>query len=176
VLRCNLASKPVGEAYLTVRPDKRTLHLCAPADPCAEVSRISESVRPIYLSDFWGTNGDYERSRIYGLDRALAIFQSKEKPGSSLINATEIVVPANLIAEDRITFGCITSSTVATACWIVDPERGRILPPANCFEPFAVRYYQRLEGDVATDAEEVLRVRLSEHVPMEARAGVVLRS
>jgi hypothetical protein len=173
-LRRNLARKPLGEAYLTFRPDRRDLHLCAPADPRSEMSRTAESVRPIYLSDFWGGEHDRERSRIYGADKALSIFQSTVTPGPA--NESEIAVDDNQVDAEQITFDRITSRTVATTRWIVDPEQGRMLPPANCFEPVVVRYYESLERDVAADAEDVLRVRLGEHVPMEARAGVIQRS
>lgn len=173
-LRCNLASKILGKDYLAVRPDGSDLHLCAPADLCADVSRIAESVRPIYLSDFWGEKDGAEKSRIYGTDLALAIFQAGKTSGHA--NETEVAIPENLIEAKRITLGRVDSTTIAGADWIVDPEKGRILPPAKCTGPFVVRYYQQLDRDVGGQAEDILRVRLQEHVPMEARAGVVRRS
>lgn len=173
-LRCNLASKIAGKGYLAVRLDGSDLHLCAPADPCADVSQIAESVRPVYLSDFWSAKDGSEKSRIYGVDRALAIFQSDKT--SAPANAAEIALPENLVEAKRITFGRIKGTTIAGAGWIVDPEKGRILPPAKYTAPFAVRYYEQLDRDVGDQAEDILRVRLSEHVPMEARAGVVRRS
>jgi len=166
-----------GESYLAVHENGHTQKLYAPANEFADATSILESARPIYLSDFIGggkASPDKQaidlKEELYGEDRAICLYQPA--PVGSATAA-----PGSLVAIDAVlvTFGKLPDTTV-TEGWVIDPERGWIQAPPGNRDPVFLKCYLACNSNVSAEIEDAVRTRLNEHVPMEARTGVIRRS
>lgn len=151
--------------YLTLTEDRQ---LYAPADASTDAARTLQSARAIRLDDFAGPRGDDYKAEIYGEDRAVCLFQPSIPERGSTDTRTWTA-----IAAASVRFGRVTGSR--SRRWTVDPERGCVQPPAGNVGPILLRHYVAYREDIGSKLEDVMKVRLAEHVPMEARVGVVFR-
>jgi hypothetical protein len=157
-----LGPSPNGP-FLIIRHGGDDQPLYAPANESAEATRIIESARPIYLSDFVDKDPASLKRQIYGMEKVICLYQAG--PNGKPLE----------ICMDDVMFGSVPDLTVADV-WIIDPERGRIQPPKNNRNPVVLRCYLACNSKVSNEVNETVRVRLNEHIPMESRTGVVLRS
>ena len=153
----------VNHPYLDVRGYEDDQRLYLPADESADATRILESARPIYLSDFVGKDAAAFKRQIYGMEKAISLYRAV--PNGKPME----------VCLDDVMFGSVPDPAV-TNVWIIDPEQGRIQPPTNDRDPVSLRCYLACNSDISEEVTETVRVRLNEHVPMEARTGVVHRS
>ncbi|MBN8992430.1 MAG: hypothetical protein J0H42_29685 [Rhizobiales bacterium] len=151
---------------LTVCPNGGDLQLYGTANADGDATRIIESARAIYLSDFEGGDATAVKKQIYGAERVICLYEHAAGHAS---------IPPTAVDRDLVTFGSVSGQATA-ALWVIDPERGRVLPPSGNSNPASLRCYLPCKSEVSADAENVVKVRLNEHVPLEARTGVVLRS
>ncbi|MER8400442.1 hypothetical protein [Mesorhizobium sp. M1348] len=152
--------------YLTLGDDQQ---LYAPADACADATEGLQSARAIRMSDFGGPRGGDYKTEIYGEDRAVCLFQPISPRRGSADTRTRVAVDGGLV-----TFGRVPGRP-SESRWIVDPERGRVQPPARNSGPVFLRHYVAYDEDIGEKLKNVMTVRLAEHVPMEARTGVICR-
>ncbi|MBR1214655.1 hypothetical protein [Bradyrhizobium sp. JYMT SZCCT0180] len=166
-----------GKSYLAVRENGHKQKLYAPANEFADATRILESARAVYLSDFVGSDkACFEekkialKERLYGTDRAICLYQSAPVGSPAAVPGTPVAIDAALV-----TFGNVADTTIAGG-WVIDPERGWIQPPHGNRDPVFLRCYVACNSSASAEIEGAVRTRLNEHVPMEARTGVVHRS
>jgi len=146
---------------LTFDPDGNEIRLYAPADGSAEAGEILESARAVRLSDFAGRGRRTLMKAVYGPERSICLF-------------TEPKGKLEAVTRSTVRFGP-TGGPPHQKQWIIDPERGLIKPPLG-HEGTVVCCYFRHHRLYALDDEHlinrVVKTRVGEHVPMEARAGI----
>ena len=179
---------PSDRKLLTFDPTGQEIELYAPADARAQASEILESARAVRVSDFVGDTCGTTKKAIYGPDRAICLFTKPE-------------IKLEAVDESDVLFDR-TDGRPDAKLWIIDPERGFIKPPAGHRGKVACRYFRVPDErgvpkptnghqkeavcrfsrppDLYKDNDEeliisVVKIRVGEHVPMEARAGVVRR-
>jgi hypothetical protein len=146
---------------LTFDPAGKEIQLYAPADSGAAAGEILESARAVRLSDFAGRGRRTIMKAVYGRDRAICLF----------IRAKDKLEP---VPRSGVRFG-ITGGPAHRKLWIIDPERGLIKPPREHQGTVECRYFERHSIYDPADKQLVKRVvktRVGEHVPIEARAGI----
>ncbi|NKK29627.1 hypothetical protein [Rhizobium leguminosarum] len=153
--------------YLTLADDQQ---LYAPADACNDATEKLQSARAIRMSDFGGPRGGDYKAEIYGEDRAVCLYQPNTLERGSPDTRTRVA-----IAVSDVTFGPVTGLSPSKDGWLIDPERGRVQRPIGNSGSVYLRHYVAHGEEIGQNLEDVMTVRLAEHVPMEARAGVVCR-
>ncbi|QIO61612.1 hypothetical protein [Rhizobium leguminosarum] len=162
-----LLRKSKAGHYLTLADDQQ---LYAPADCCADATEKLHSARALHMSDFGGPKGSDYKDEIYGEDRAVCLYQPHIPARGSPDTRTRVAIPIS-----DVTFGPVTGRTPREGSWLIDPEHGRVQRPIGNFGPVYLRHYVAYGEDIGKKLEDVMTVRLAEHVPMEARAGVISR-
>jgi len=166
-----------GEARLHKSKEGRYLKLAkdqqlyAPADASMDATQELQSARAIRGSDFAGPRGDDYKAEIYGEDKAVCLFRLKTPARGPAGARTRVAV-----AADSIRFGRVpVPGPPSKSRWTIDPERGHVQPPKGEIGAVFLTHYVASREDIGSKLKDVVKVRLEEHVPMEARVDVVHR-
>jgi hypothetical protein len=154
-----------GKPYLTATGTTAGGALHAPASPsAAEATSTLLSARAIRRSDFAGPGGSDNKKALYGQSKAVCLYQLASEERSPMP-----------IADDLVAFGPLPRKASRNR-WIIDPEHGRVLPPDGNSDAVFLKYYSADPDTKDENLETVMNARLAEHVPIEARTGIVHRS
>jgi hypothetical protein len=124
--------------YLTFNPLGLDIQLFAPAVETAAPTPVLGSARAMRRSDFWGKVGKQQSRRVYGDKAAVCLWIGEEKLK---------------IEVTQVHFGPVPDADREERFWTIDPEQGRIQPPAD-FKGKTVyaRYFYGFGDDIGGGA------------------------
>lgn len=125
-----------GPKYFTFSPLGIDTQLYASAT--GTLSEVVTSARAIRLIDFDATG--FAKDAFYGPNKAICLFERGEGAQP---------VP---VLSDAVEFVPVASNTRHSRLWKIDPENGRIKPPAQYDGSLLVRYYYAFGGDIGGGA------------------------
>lgn len=162
--------QPAGHRglYWTFTATGTDVQLFVPTGDEMEIEDAFGGLRPLRVGDFLGERASALKESVYGPDKALCLYVR-----------TPLGKPVPVGAAS-IAFGPIDGGRrlplPGRALWIIDPERGRIEGPTRIAAgQLYVRYCHKISDPDLDAKKAIVLARLKEHVPLEARAGLIIR-